>query len=78
MTPHVSLMSDDQGTISPGGKHPEQRILTDRLQPPTAGYIAIFRKYCCYKTRGGIITNLTLQNNWGYIIDVSKYPSVGI
>ena len=33
-------MSDDQGTISPGGKHPEQRILIDRLQPLTAGYIA--------------------------------------
>ena len=56
--------------FSPIVEQPEQRI--------TARCIAMFYKYCCYAKRGGIITNLTPQHHWGYIIDVSKYHKAGI
>ena len=39
--------------------------------------MAIFHKYCCYTKHSGITTNLTLQNHWGYVTDVSKYHNVG-
>ena len=29
----------------------------------------MFHKYCCYIKRGGITTNLTLQNHGGYVTD---------
>ena len=38
------------------------------VEQPTAGYIAIFHKCCCYIKYGGIITNLTLWNPWGILI----------
>ena len=63
---------------SPCGEQPKHRELAHELQQPTAGYIAIFHKYCCYTKRGGITTKLTLRNHWGYITNVSKYHNVGI
>ena len=39
--------------------------------------MAIFNKYCCYTKHSGITTNMTLQNHWRYVTDVSKYHNVG-
>ena len=38
----------------------------------------IFYKFCSLTKHGGIITNLTQRNPWGYIIDMSKYHNVVI
>ena len=58
--------------FSPSGEQLEHRKLAHELQS-TAGCIAIFHKYCCYTKLGGITTNYTLRNHWGYVTDVSKY-----
>ena len=42
-----------------------------KSEQPTAGCIAIFHEYCCYIKHGGIITNLTKWNPWGYVTDMS-------
>ena len=63
--------------ISPSGEQPEQRISAHKLEQPTAGFMAIFHKYCCYAKRGGNITNLTMKS-LGCITDVSKYHNAGI
>ena len=55
--------------FSPSGEQPAQHILAHKLKQPTASCTAIFHKYCCYTKRGAIMTNLTLQNHWGYIAD---------
>ena len=44
----------------------------------TAGCIAIFHKYVVYKKHGGIMTNLTLENPWEYVTDMSKFHDVGV
>ena len=57
--------------LSPGGEQLEHRKLAHELKQPTAGCIAIFHKYCCYRKRGGITSNLTLRNHWGYVTVLS-------
>ena len=63
---------------SPSGEQPEHRILAHKLKQPTAGCIAIFRKYHCYTKHEGITTNSTLRNHWEYVTDVSKYHNAVI
>ena len=63
--------------LSPSGEKLEQRIRAFKSEQPTAGCMAIFHKYCCYIKHGGIITNLTLQNPWGFACR-SKYHAGGI
>ena len=63
--------------FSPSGEHREHRIIAHELLQPTAVCIAIFHKYCRYTKRGSIATNMTLQNLWGHVTDVSKYHNVG-
>ena len=53
-------------------QQPEQHILAHKSEQPSAGWIAIFHKYCCYIKLGGIITNLNLWNFFGYVTDMSK------
>ena len=60
---HYSHQWSSFTIFSPSGEQPEQCILSHKLWQPTAGCIAIFHKYCCYK-KGGIMTNWT---SLGYI-----------
>ena len=46
--------------------------LAHESEQPTAGYIAIFHKYCCYIKHGGITTNFSWWIPWGYVTDMSK------
>ena len=48
------------------------------VEQPTSSCIVIFNKHCCYIKYGGIITNLTLWNPWGYITDMSKCHGAGL
>ena len=64
--------------FSPSGEQSKNCKLAHELLQPIAGCIAIFHKYCCYTKRGGITTNSTLQNHWGYVNDVPKYRNAGI
>ena len=43
----------------------------------TAICITIFHRYRCFINYGGIITNLTPRNPWGYITEMSKCHSAG-
>ena len=54
---------------------PEMTTFRSRI---CIGCIAIFHKYCCYTKHGGITTNWTLRNHWGYVTDVSKYHNAGL
>ena len=72
--PTIVLFHND---FSPSGEQPEQRILAHKLQQPTAGYVAIFHKYCCrgYYNKFDSMKSL---NHWGYIADVSQWQDMGI
>ena len=59
--------------FSHSGEHPEQHELAHTLWQLTDDISQIFHKYCCNTKHGGIKTNLTQQNLWGHITDMSKY-----
>ena len=64
-------------SFSPSGEQAEQGILAYKSEQPTLGFITIFNKYC-YIKHGGIITNLTQWNSWGYVTDMLKYHNAGV
>ena len=63
--------------VFPSGGQLKHRKQLAHDKQPAAGCIATFHKYCCYTKRGGITTNLTLRNHWGYVTDVLKYHNAG-
>ena len=55
-------------TFFPNGEQPEHRKLSLEFKQPTAGCIAIYRKYWCHTQCGGITTYLTLWSLWGMLL----------